>query len=211
MVLLDASSAMDAGVPSKWLSARQLLQAILGVEARGWSAVTIVAFAQGVVDRFESRGLRSVALDAGHWLARLRPQPGPADLPAVATALVRQRRQPGSILLVSGSYDLDGVARGLTLLRDSGYRATLVHLFDREEAAPTRLGDVTLRDPQTGALCEATLTERDLSRYREVYRRFCSELRRRCGTRQVSCMAIGSDFDSVDWIERATTREAAPR
>ena len=67
-------------------------------------------------------------------------------------------------------------------------------------------GDVRLRDLETGADCEITVTPALLRTYRERLDAFCTGLREWCSRRGIGHLAIGTDVDMevllVEYLRR---------
>jgi len=202
-LLLDCSCAMAVGEPSKLAAARSVAAAAAYCALAESQRVGIYAFAERVVAGLVAVRGRSRFAKVLNLLDAISPQPAAADLPAAARALVRQHQRPGPTMVLSGTYDLPGLQRGLENLSYHGYCPRLVRLYDAQEAAPDMLGDVELFDVETGQARLVTVTERDLKYYSQLYAEFCDHLRRYCARRAIPYVELCAGWPERELLLRA--------
>ena len=160
-LLIDASTSMDWGEPSKLDVAKKLAAALGYIALAGteWVQLGFVGGAgrtTGSGGVIRTRGglpaLRGRAAVPQFFDMLLAVQPGgKTDLGA---AMRRQNALPaprGPLLIISDLYD-EAWQDALRLAAASGYDATLIHLLSPEELYPDVEGDLKLLDSEGGRL-----------------------------------------------------------
>jgi len=198
-LFVDCSRSMDVGTPSKLLLAQQLAAALAYVALADLDRVSLVAFADRLIETYPLTRGKDQILSILRFLESLRPTDGDTNFQAVISDFVHRRQRNGLAVLVSDFYDPQGFHRGIDLLRHHRYETHLVQLFTAEEVAPNALGDIELVDAETGEVNRVTLTEAALRRYRKAYQRFIDEMDRYCANYGVGCLRATNEmsFDEL--------------
>ena len=166
-ILLDVSASMGLGTPAKFEVARQITAALGYAALSSGRHVGVASFGDTVLDDCASVDHVARLL---RWLSRLKIERGVTDLRKAASLFVRVCRRRGLALVVSDFYDCSGFAEGLNVLRHEGWEPRLIQVYDPAEAEPELLGDVALRDVESGTVTTNTVTEITRKRYRMAYR-----------------------------------------
>lgn len=201
--LLDCSRGMGLATSGKFEAARKVVAAMAYCALAGSQRVGLTAYADRIVAQL---GPVCGKFRAGRVLAMLQglaPVRQRSDLAAVASTFVQRRQRRGVVVVVSGSHDLAGLRRGLDILRHGGYRPRVVRLYEAREAAPAILGDAEIVDVETGRSWQATVTESDLLRYRQLYKEFCGSLRSYCASRTIDYVELALDLPEEELLLRA--------
>lgn len=120
--------------------------------------------------------------------------------PAVRAFLAsRRRRRRGLAIVVSDFYDPAGYRAALDLLRHHRMEIVAIQVSAPEEVSPTLLGDVRLRDVETGETRELTVSPAVLAAYTKRRDALVRGLEGFCRERAIPCFSVQSDqlFDAV--------------
>ncbi|MEE8452960.1 MAG: DUF58 domain-containing protein [Thermoguttaceae bacterium] len=192
-VLLDCSPSMEVGQPSKLEVARQITTAIGYLATKDLSRFSVTTFADGILGDGPTIRDPSRLGKLLRFLGQLAPQGTGTDLERTAEHFVHRYQRHGPVVVVSDLYDRDGFRRGFDILRGHGYEPRLVQIIDPAEAKPTFLGDVELLDMEAASGQQATITERSVGRYVEIYAAFLDSVRDYCSRCSIPCMQITTD------------------
>lgn len=165
-VLLDASSSMDFGAPSKFRFASQLTGALAYVGLVGNDRVQAAAFHGEEVHWYRTlHGVRT-AKGLFSWLERC--EPGGVTAFAMAARAVANRLSPGGLLVVVSDFMADDVESAFRIFGQLEQELVAVHVVAAEELDPSVLGDgdVTLVDVETGLEVDVSLSNETMDRYR---------------------------------------------
>jgi len=182
-VLLDASSSMRAGKPSKFEVAAQIAQIMgfvglaagdrvrLGVAAGGKFSWGTAIHGASRVDRLFA------AVDEVVPAGRL-------DFGTAVERAARDMGKSGYVVLVGDFWD-DHVDDALDILQEQGHEIVGIQVVAPEELDPAALGNGTLVmvDDETGDEIEVAVDEDVMKSYREELAAFQAELRRRIVSR----------------------------
>jgi uncharacterized protein (DUF58 family) len=190
---------MAVGDPPKFDAARRIAAALAYIALAELDRVAVVAFADRVVSDFPLTRGKERILRLMKFLETLELQGNQTSLTELATALVHRPQRRGLAVVISDLFDPSGCQRGLDVLRYHRYEPTVVHLYDRLEAAPDLLGDVELVDIETGSLRKITITEKNLKQYRRVFREFLDSVQNYCRGYGVGCTTSSTEvaFDEL--------------
>lgn len=178
-VFVDASRSMADGAPTKLHYARQVAAALCFIGLSHLDKVTLVAYSSRIEQELTSqRGKRQI-FKVFKFLSDLEPS-GETDAREAFRAFCNQKRPRGVAVVISDFMDPVGFEASLNVLRYSRHDVFAVHVTRRTDAEPSLKGDVLLVDSETGGTVDVVVTPALLSRYREVYKRFCDELAAYC-------------------------------
>jgi len=201
-LLLDASASM--GVPAadgKFLFARRLVAALAYIALNNNDPVRVVAFwraGDGATMVAESALLRhrGRTLQLKPFLSKIAPT-GQTALSEGVEKYLERRREPGVALVISDFLvPAEIYEQALRQLCARRLQVQAVHVVGREERDLPRLGGrLCLRDAETGALREVSLSAADRRHYTQAFTARIDALRgycHRCGiAHAVACAADG--------------------
>ena len=175
-LFLDCSQSMQFGSPLKFDYARQVIAALAYIALADLDRVSIIAFADRIIDTFPLTRGKERILTLLKFLETLKTAGGDTDLGRVATDFVHRGNRTGLSIVVSDLFDPHGFQRGIDVLRYRRYEPNVVQLYDHTEANPKFLGDVELLDSETEEHKKVTVTERNLKKYRAIYNDFLTSV-----------------------------------
>ncbi len=170
-LLLDDSPSMfwqaeaRDGLAQKWLCAAQLAAA-LGYVALASGDRVAVETSRG--QRFgPRRGVASAALLIA-FIERLSGEPRHRPRVALNAWLRRCARdaRPGLAILISDMLDEEGAGEGIAALAGKGLTVHLLHTLSPDELSPALVGDLQLKDIETGSAQDVSLDAGVLDAYR---------------------------------------------
>jgi uncharacterized protein (DUF58 family) len=179
-LFVDCSRSMAFGTPSKLDYARQVTAALAYIALADLDRVSVLAFADDIVDSFPLTRGKNRILALLDFLERLTARPAPTALARTAAAFVHRRPRRGLAVVISDLFDPAGYERGLDQLRHHRHDLHLVQIYDPREADPNLLGELELLDVETGAAKPVIVSERSLREYRRVFEEFLQSVDRYC-------------------------------
>jgi uncharacterized protein (DUF58 family) len=195
-VLVDVSSSMDWGNPSKAEYAARLAAALGYIALAGASRLLVATLAGATATTFgpawgrpqlaglmsflerttrteDSEQVRFAGLRTESWRLPLSPQssalsPRLTDLDAALDGYAR-RAEPGLAIIVSDLLTPNFEA-GLKRLLDRRFEVILLHVLAPEEVHPPMSGDLTLIDREDGSEVAITVNQEAIDRYEARFR-----------------------------------------
>jgi uncharacterized protein (DUF58 family) len=206
-LLLDSSRSMSVGDPPKFDLARQVAAALAYIALADLDRVSVVAFAGGILHDFPLTRGKARILSLMRFLEALAADGDATNLSEMVSAFVHRAQRRGLAIVLSDLFDPAGFRHGIDLLRHHKYEPHLIQLHDPSEADPKFLGDVELVDIETADARKLTITEKNLRRYRDVFRSFLESVRGYCSTYSLGCTltTTRTSFDALilDMMRRA--------
>lgn len=201
-ILLDVSRSMHNGSSEKFDYARRLAAALAYIALADMDRVSIFAYADDVKDVLPLTRGKDRILTVLRFLENLTPSGESTRLKPIASSLAQRAQRAGLAVIISDLYDQQGFRDGVDLLRYRRFEPHLIQLHTREEAHPTMLGDIELRDVETGELRKLTITERKLRQYEQVFAEFLQSIESYCRAYSLSCTRTTTDLPFDELILR---------
>ena len=176
-LLLDVSASMTTHGALKLDYARKLAAALCYVGLVRLDSIAIHGFSDRLSQRLFSTGGRHrisgvmdgiVAIQAG----------GHTDYLAVVREFISSYAQRGLLIIISDFMDDNGCEKALSYLSDFGHELMLLQIWADEDRTPPWLGELDLREAETGAALKMDIDEMARSRYTLAFDEYCSELQR---------------------------------
>jgi uncharacterized protein (DUF58 family) len=186
-LLLDCSRSMSLGTPAKFDYARRLAAALAYIALDDLDRVAVTAFGEGLAADFPLTRGKGRILNLLDFLTGLRADGPATDLLRAAKRFMQRGLRRGLIVLLSDLYDPAGFTAGLNCLRHHNFEVHVVQIHDPREEDPAVLGDLELRDVESGTTRKVTVSEAGLRQYRQVFRAFQDRLRDYCRQHSLSC------------------------
>ena len=205
--MLDCSTSMGVGSPTKFDHARRITAALAYIALADLDRVSVTAFSAGPTDEFPAARGKDCVLRLLRFLDGLSLGTSPTDLARMAAAFTGGTRRRGLVVVVSDWFDRVGFRRVLDLLRHRGHDVHVVQVFDPSEAEPKILGDFELIEVERGTRRQVTINEKALARYRQLFQGFSDQLRRYCISHGMSCTQTSS-ATSLDVVVLKMMRRA---
>jgi uncharacterized protein (DUF58 family) len=174
-LLLDLSASMAAYGGEKFEYGRKLAGALCYVGLVRLDTIEIHGFTNRLSQRIFSSGGRHrfagvtdslLALEAG----------GATDYLAVVREFIGSYSQRGLVIVVSDFLDDNGCERALQYLTDFGHELMLLQIWADEDRTPPWIGELELRDAETGAGLKLDFDEAARQRYTRGFDEYCAAI-----------------------------------
>ena len=163
-LFVDCSASMAWGRPEKGRAARRLAGALAYMALCGHDRVSVTGIADRVTGHLRPVRGRAAAPRVWQFLAEL-PGGGQTRFEHVAGAPVTS---PGTSVLFSDFLSEDIGEAAVASLRARRQEVVLIQVLAPQELAPDLTGDIALRDLESGARVEMTITAAVLARYHDA-------------------------------------------
>ena len=176
-LLLDTSDSMTVLDGSKLDYARKIAAALCYVGLVRLDSIQVHGFSSRLSQRIVSTGGRhriSAVMDS---IAGL-PAGGSTDYLAVVREFIGDYQQRGVVIILSDFLDDRGCERALSYLSDFGNELMLLQIWADEDRTPPWMGELDLRDAETGAALKLDVDEEARARYTHSFDEYASELER---------------------------------
>ena len=176
-MLVDASASMTAHQSVKFEYAQKLAAALCYVGLVRLDSIEIHAFSDRLSRRILSTGGRHRIPAVMDSLAALEAQ-GQTDALAVVREFISSYSQSGVLIIVSDFLDEGGWEKALQYLADYGHELMLLQLWAEEDRTPPWLGELDLRDAETGAALKVDFDEDARARYTRAFDEYSHDLQK---------------------------------
>ena len=173
VILLDASASMGygSGEITKLQYAKFLAATLAYLASRQHDAVGLVVFDDEVREQRPPSSQPGRLSGVLHAIDRATPGAG-TDLGVPFERFRQYRSGRGLVAVISDFFDPAGIDGLLTALKRTRHRLLLVQLVRSSDRDPALQGDLRLRDCESGATEDVSVTSGVLDRYRAAYDRF---------------------------------------
>jgi uncharacterized protein (DUF58 family) len=164
---------MTAHAGQKFDYARRLAAALCYVGLVRLDSLEVHGFASGLSRRIFSTGGRHRFPGVMDELSSLQPA-GKTDYLAMVREFIGTYSQRGLVIIVSDFLDDNGCERALQYLTDFGHELMLLQIWADEDRTPPWIGELELRDAETGASLKLDFDEDARRRYTQAFDEYCS-------------------------------------
>jgi len=198
-VLVDCSTSMGYGDPTKLDFARRIAAAAAYVALFSMERAAVCAFGENLTSHFgPARGRREYAR-VEEFLSALSPG-GRTSLAKACKSVAMRFRRRGVAVVVSDLLDPAGYESGLRSLLGRGMEVHVVHVLSPEEAEPELAGELRLIDCETEASTELTAGEPLLRTYLARLQGFIEGAKEFCSARGMGYLFARSDARVEDVV-----------
>ncbi|HUI77823.1 MAG TPA: DUF58 domain-containing protein [Bryobacteraceae bacterium] len=176
-MLLDTSDSMTAHGGAKLDYARKIAAALCYVGLVRLDTIQIHGFSDRLSQRIISTGGRHRISAVMDGLAALASG-GRTDYLGVVREFISDYEQRGVVIIISDFLDDQGCDRALGYLADFGHELMLLQIWADEDRTPPWMGELDLRDAETGAALKLDVDEEARSRYTHSFDEYSAELER---------------------------------
>lgn len=166
-VLLDVSSSMDFGSPTKLLCVQRLAAALAYLALCREDRLAVYPFSDQLQPGIVSLKGRGQASPVFGFIRDQRPL-GVTNLDRVLHQFTREATAGGLLFILSDFWDLSGFQRGVRHLFYNNFVVCAVQILTPEEVLPEYAGELDLIDAETGERAFVTIKKGTLERYREA-------------------------------------------
>ena len=204
-ILIDNSTSMDFGQPTKLECAKQIAAAL--------SYIGLISFDRVSVYTFSDQLTPIVSLVYGKSQFPKLAQAiegitggGDTHLTTCVQRFVTEIKGTGVGIIISDFWDMDGYETGVKQLLARSFDLTLIHLLSNEEMQPELSGELQLTDAETGQSKEITVNEGALVSYTQRLNAFCDTLKRYCLNRGVTYIRMNHQTPIEQFVLRDLRR-----
>ncbi len=217
-VLIDASRSMDWGdqdplahtddspatpraAANKLLYAKRTAAALGYIALAGFDRVTVAGFNRQGMQRFAPSRGKGHAVTLLRFVAGLQAT-GETDLDASLRAYAAYARYPGLCFVLSDFFTAHGGTEGLAALQAGGHEIQVLHILAPAEVHPelSLVGDLRLRDSETGAVQEVSIDGGLLDLYAEKFAAWQGALESFCRRRGINYLQVTTDTPFEDLV-----------
>lgn len=176
-LLLDTSESMTAHGGSKLDYARKIAAALCYVGLVRLDSIGIHGFSNRLSQRVFSTGGRHRISAVMDGLSALQSG-GRTDYLAVMREFITDYQQRGVVIIISDFLDDQGCDKALGYLTDFGHELMLLQIWADEDRTPPWMGELDLRDAETGAALKLDVDEEARERYTRSFDEYSEQLER---------------------------------
>jgi len=176
-MLVDASASMAAHGGGKFEYARKLAAALCYVGLVRLDSIEIHAFSNRLSQRILSTGGRHRIPGVMDGLAAMETG-GRSDYLAVVREFIGAYSQRGVLILIADFLDDTGCETALQYLCDFGHELMLLQIWAEEDRTPPWLGELDLREAETGESLKVDFDEGARTRYTRAFDAYAVDLQR---------------------------------
>jgi len=209
-LLLDTSASMIAHGGVKFDYARKLAGALCYIGLVRLDSIEVHGFTNRLAQRILSSGGRhrfSMVMDGLTAMSAA----GVTDYTAVVREFIGTFSQRGLVIVISDFLDDRSCEKALQYMTDFGHELMLLQIWADEDRTPPWVGELELRDAETGASLKLDFDEEARKRYVQSFDEHCSVLQSislRSGGRYAG-IATSQPLESIIFGELIRTRGIA--
>jgi len=209
-LLLDVSASMTAHGALKMDYARKLAATLCYIGLVRLDSIEVHGFSDRLSQRMFSTGGRHRISGVMDGISAMQSG-GATNYLAMVREFITSYAQRGVVIIISDFLDDSGCEKALGYLADYGHELMLLQIWADEDRTPPWLGELDLRDAETGAAMRLDIDEHARARYTFAFDEYCSELQRlalRSGGRYAG-IATSQPLESVVFGELIRMRGIA--
>ena len=180
-VIIDTSSSMDFGTPSKWVCAARLAGTISYMALNNLDRVRLSAICEDkIINSSDFTGKQGFN-KAMSWLGNMEFE-GKTDLYKSIRGI--PFNQKGVTVIISDLFsagttdeNIEGIADTIRYLRYMKQEVLVLHVLSSEEMEPSLEGTIGLEDLETGDILRVTATSHLCKQYKQVLDRFLGKVK----------------------------------
>lgn len=194
-LLLDHSVSMDAGEPSKGLTAGRLAAILSYIALQNYDTVAVAGWGERIDQYLPAQRGKASIPSVWQAIGRLVETPAMATDFSCLRTHGNYRRGPGLAVVLSDFMTDSDWRGGLRSLRAAGQEVTAIQILSPEEFDPSLRGDWKLVDAESGMATEVTLSPHVLRTYREALNRHTAAIAAFCRHEGIPFLQLSSDVD----------------
>lgn len=198
-LLLDASSSMDFGSPTKLAYGARLAAALGFIGLVNMERVGVGVLRERVAEGWPPARGRNQVVGLFDFLGRVQPAGGTSLTEGLANYALRAR-EPGLAVVISDLMDPAGFEAGVRALLERRFDVHLVHVLAPEEMNPELAGDLRLVDSETGEARELSVDGDAIRAYRERLRRFLERVEAFSRTQEIGYHRVTADTSVEEFV-----------
>ena len=191
--LIDSSSSMGLGDPTKLDLAKQIVTALSYVALANFDQVQIYTCQQRLLTVLASTYSKTQFPKVAQALATISAE-GQTDLESCLKQFAEQN-EPGIVILISDFFDgaTHAYQKGLISLVRQQFEVTAIQILCRAEQQPNFSGEVQLTDIETGQSKEITVSAQVLVSYQRRLQQFLAQTVQFCRGHAITYLLTSSE------------------
>jgi uncharacterized protein (DUF58 family) len=198
-LLVDASSSMDFGRPTKLHYASRVAAALGFVGLVSLERVGVGVLREKVSEGWPPTRGRNQFVAMVDFLAGLRAG-GATSLNHGLANYAMRAREPGLVVLFSDLLDPVGFEAGVRALLERRFEVHIVHVLTPEEVHPTLAGDLRLHDSESDELREITVDGDALRSYRQRLGQFLERVEGFCRSAEIGYRRVTTEMPVEEFV-----------
>jgi uncharacterized protein (DUF58 family) len=200
-LLLDASSSMGFGAPSKLAYGARLAAGLGFVGLLNLERVGVGILRERLAEGWSPSRGRGQVLPLMDFLSRLEPG-GRTSLSEGLSFYAGRASEAGLAVMISDLMDPRGYERGLKALLERRFDVHVIHLLTPEEMDPDFGGDLRLVDAESGETRDITVDGEALVAYRQRVRDYLERAEAFCRSTEISYHRVVTDTPAEEFMLR---------
>lgn len=195
------TSQSDTRDQNKLIYAKRIAAALGYISLTDLDRLSITAFSKAGLQRYTPVRGKGHAVSLLRFIAGVRAE-GQTDLDLMLRQYASQAKYPGLLFLISDCLVEGGGVQGLSALQAAGHEINLIHVLSPAEVHPelALIGDLRLRDIETGATQDVSIDGGILNLYREKYEEWQSGIENFCKRRAINYLHVSTDQPFEDLV-----------
>ena len=191
--LIDSSSSMGLGDPTKLDLAKQIVTALSYIALANFDQVQIYTCQQRLLTVLASTYSKTQFPQVAQALATISAE-GQTDLESCLKQFAEQN-EPGIVILISDFFDgaTHAYQKGLISLVGQQFEVTAIQILCRAEQQPNFAGGVQLTDIETGQSKEITVSAQVLVSYQRRLQQFLAQTVQFCRGHAITYLLTSSE------------------
>lgn len=174
-ILLDASSSMDFGNPSKLFYGKKLALAFAYLSLSSWEKTTFSYFQNQIKEIIPLERKRENIYKLLQGLNQIRGE-GITNINETLKNYVSSLKRKGLIMLISDFLSPSGFKDGILYAKYKKFPVYLIHVISEEEISPPYQGNLSLIDSETKEKIDILLDDYMMEKYQKALERFLDDI-----------------------------------
>ncbi|HKP51637.1 MAG TPA: DUF58 domain-containing protein [Chloroflexia bacterium] len=191
----------DTADQNKLIYAKRVAAALGYISLTDLDRLSVTAFSKSGIQRFTPVRGKGYAISLLRFIAGVKAE-GQTDLDLMLRQYASQAKYPGLLFLLSDCLVDGGGIQGLSALQAAGHEINLIHILSPAEVHPelALIGDLRLKDVETGATQDVSIDGAILDLYREKYEQWQSGIENFCRRRGINYLHVTTDTPFEDLV-----------
>ncbi len=199
--VVKQAEGIDTRGQNKLVYSKRVAAALGYISLSNLDRLSVTAFSKAGLQRFSAVRGKGHAVSLLRFVAGVRAE-GETDLDLLLRQYASQAKYPGLLFVLSDCLVEGGGIEGLKALQAAGHEVHLLHILAPAEVNPelALLGDLRLRDIETGATQEVSIESGILDLYREKFREWQGGIEGFCRRRGINYLQVTTDMPFEDMV-----------
>lgn len=174
-ILLDASSSMDFGNPSKFFYGKKLALAFAYLSLASWEKTNFSYFQENLKEVIPLERKKENIYKLLNYLNQLKAD-GITDINEALKNYISSLKRKGLIMIISDFLSPSGFKEGILYAKYKRFNVYLIHIISEEEISPPYMGNLSLIDSETREKIDILLDEYMMEKYKKSLEKFLDEI-----------------------------------